>query len=68
MTHPAFGEKEFRRRLSLLRFIDRTDLPATSDWDDDWPSFRDDPYRYYVRCSDRHQSDIWSALKRKMEE
>lgn len=55
--------EEFCDQLARLRFIDRDDLPATPDWDDDWPSFRADPYQYMRLCSDEHRKDIWQALE-----
>lgn len=56
--------QEFRNQLARLHFVNRDDLPLTQDWDEDWPSFRDNPYRYFVVCSERHQADIWAALER----
>ena len=57
-------KREFRNQLARMRFIDRDDLPATKYWDEDWPSFRDNPFRYLLRCSDQHEDDIWQALER----
>lgn len=59
---PSQAFKDFRDLLLRLRFIDRDHLPDTEDWDDDWTSFRDDPYRYFMVAPDVHQRDIWQAL------
>lgn len=56
--------KEFNDYLARMRFVDRDDLPPGQLWDEDWPSFRDNPYRYFGVCSDQHRLDIWHALER----
>lgn len=61
-TWPNPEFKAFRDLLLKLRFIDRDHLPATRDWDIDWPLFRDDPWRYLISGPDKHQRDIWFAL------
>lgn len=55
---------EFRNQMARLRFIDRDDLPLTDSWDEDWPSFRDNPFRYFLICSEDHERHIWAALER----
>lgn len=55
---------EFRDQIARLRFVDRDDLPLGLLWDEDWPSFRDNPFRYFLICSDQHRLDIWNALER----
>lgn len=57
-------QKTFRNLLARMRFVNRDDLPATEDWDADWPSFRDNPYRYFLSGPEKHTDDIWNAIQK----
>lgn len=56
--------REFCSQLARMRHVDRNDLPKSELWDEDWPRFRDNPFWYFLVCSDEHQKDIWDAIER----
>jgi hypothetical protein len=49
--------------LRILRSLD-SDEVGDPDW---WPSFRDDPYRFMMHCSDARAALIWAAMNRRGE-
>lgn len=55
MTH-----REFRNLICRLHNLDRSDVPFLSE--NDWPKFRDDPVRFFLRAGDGKADRIWAAL------
>lgn len=53
---------EFRNAICKLGFLDHSDVPFLSD--DEWPKFRDDPVRFFLRCGDEQAERIWTAMSR----
>ena len=45
-------QREFHNALRILLNIDADELLACGALEEDWPSFRDDPYRFFIRTTD----------------
>ena len=52
----TFGE--FHNGLRLLRSIDSHELDDPP-W---WKEFRDNPYYFFIRCSDESAQRIWKVM------
>ena len=52
---------EFHNALRILRSIDSHEL-GDPEW---WPKFRDDPYRFFIRCNDADRETIWKIVERR---
>ena len=57
--------RKFINGLKILRSLDAHELPTIGV---DWPEFRDDPYRYFMRCPDDMAAEIWRAIERRQPE
>jgi hypothetical protein len=54
---------EFHARLRSLLNIDYDDVPWMSVGD--WTSFREDPFRFFIRCDDETAEKIWQLVERR---
>lgn len=52
---------EFHNGLRLLNSIDASEI-GNPDW---WPEFRDDPFRFLMRCPDLYAGVIWRAMEKR---
>lgn len=52
--------REIRNIIAVMRSIDRDDIEAEIGRmpDAGWESFRDDPYRHFLRMNDHGQSGV----------
>ncbi len=57
--------RQFHNALRILINIDRDDLlQAGIQLDnEEWHSFRADPYRWFIRASDQHAHELWSIIQ-----
>lgn len=53
--------KNFDNRLRALYNIDYNRLPELHEAD--WPSFRDNPVRYFIICDDTTRAAIWREVQ-----
>jgi hypothetical protein len=52
-------KEDFSNLLRILRSTDAHEVPALGD---DWPFFRDNPYGYFIGCSEENQWYIWGTI------
>jgi hypothetical protein len=50
----------FHNGLRILRSIDEQELAGSGV---NWPSFRDDPVEYFIRCGDDEAAAIWRVIE-----
>lgn len=55
--------REFHNGLRVLANIDRDEFVAKGLPDADWPSFRDDPWRYFIRASDVMAEGLFEIIE-----
>jgi hypothetical protein len=71
-----FGKRKFMLRTTSLRaFHNALRILRALDWhevhflsEEEWKSFRDNPYKFFVSTTDRNASLIWEALQRRQPE
>lgn len=64
---------EFHNGLRILINLDLHDLKAEGLFTepgknsaDNWHSFRDNPWRYFIKASDNEVNRIWLAMQKRM--
>lgn len=61
--------RRFSNRLRILLGIDMYELvnagAISSDDTASWTSFRDNPWRYFIKAGDAEQAAIWSIIERR---
>lgn len=54
--------KRFHNALRILLSIDGPDFHEAAP-DGDWQAFRDDPFRYLIRCDDEQAQALWKLVE-----
>lgn len=61
--------RRFHNRLRILLGIDMSELvnagAISSDDTASWTSFRDNPWRWFIKAGDAEQAAIWSIIERR---
>jgi hypothetical protein len=57
-----FGK--FHNGLRVLLNIDAVEFPGPAE---DWPEFRDNPWRYFIRAEDEVARALWKIIQRRNE-
>lgn len=59
--------EKFLNALRIMRSIDLHEIEAAGiDLESFiWPSFREDPYRWFIRASDKDAAAVWSIIERR---
>lgn len=59
---------EFHNALRILTSIDHHELVAAGvnlDAPNNWPVFRADPFRWFIRASDADAQKVWRIIERR---
>jgi hypothetical protein len=62
MSHPT-PFRAFHNALRILRSLDYHEVSFLSE--EEWESFRDNPYKFFTSTSDSNASLIWAAIQRR---
>ncbi len=52
----------FHNGLRVLLNIDASEFPGPAE---DWPTFRDNPWRYFIGCNDETARALWEIIERR---
>ncbi len=52
----------FHNGLRILLNIDATEFPGPVE---EWPAFRDNPWRYFISCADHTANGLWDIIRRR---
>ena len=58
---PTLEFRRFSNALRILRSLDAHEVESIAAW----PRFRDNPYMYFITCSDEDKRTIWRAIERR---
>ncbi len=61
-THYRSAFRRFHNGLRILMNIDSHAFPGPSE---EWPAFRDNPWRYFITCDDTIAHALWTIIERR---